>query len=1020
MRIFTPLVMFLLGTSLFAQNSSNQATWQQRVDYKINVTLNDSDHVLYGFETMTYYNNSPVALTEIFIHLWPNAYINAETPFARQHIENGKTDFYFAKPSERGRIDSLTFRVNGEIVKAELIAGSYEICRLSLNKPLGSHTKIDITTPFRVYIPKVFSRLGHEDQLYCITQWYPKPAVFDVNGWNTMPYLDQGEFYSEFGKFDVSITLPKEYVIAATGDLQQPEERAWWMKKINNPNEPNPASGAFKTVRFIQDSVHDFAWFASQKFRVAKSEVRLKSGRTVDTWLFAEAKENKKEEPVKGVNYINDAITFYSDKVGEYPYKHATVVVTPLEAGGGMEYPTITNVAIANRQVIVHEVGHNWFYGILGTNERNHPWMDESINNYYESRSTYQSKVATHPSLGMAFKSGSFSMDNIAGSSFGLLELQYLVSARNNTDQAPIIHSEEFTDLNYGTIVYSKASLAFLQLQRYLGDDVFDNMMRSYYAKWKFKHPLPNDFRQHAESFTGKNLSWFFDGLMGTEIKPDYAIQSVKRVGDSLQVTVKNKGGIPAPFAVQTLNNDSILTERWLDGFTGNKKVTLPAKLANAVAVDAREESIDAFRQNNRARTSGLLKTVRPLSFSMIGNTENPYKKQVYYAPIMGANMYNKFMLGLAFYNSILPRTKTEFTLAPMFAFGTKDLTGYFSVQRRIFTHGFIREVQVGVDMARFGTRLNTSNQILTYDSLNAPIYGDRILTSVYEKLVPRIRFIFQKSNPRTDADKDLTVRMMMINEQPATKVLFNNFKNHNSFVDVKYTHAQNRKLNPYSFSLNYQFGNAQSTFQKINAEFNAFVDFGEKKKGLNFRAFAGVFLQKPTEGRDARAYYRVAQNNGYFDYTYDESQFGRGENDFNTSTLFTQQMMPFGSCFRTYAPGLGETDSWLAAANLTSTIPGILPIKVFVDVAAINTKTINTDGNTGAVTMVYQANLHYVSGLSVWMFKDVLQVNFPIFADPNTQNLWKLNNSYGQRMTFTLKLNKLNPLKAIRELNML
>ena len=1010
--------MLLLCTSLFAQNSNNQATWQQRVDYKINVTLNDSDHVLYGFETMTYYNNSPVALTEVFIHLWPNAYINTETPFARQHIENGKTDFYFAKPNERGRIDSLNFRVNGEKVKAELVLGSYEICRLSLNKPLGSHAKIEITTPFRVYIPKVFSRLGHEDQLYCITQWYPKPAVFDVNGWNTMPYLDQGEFYSEFGKFDVSITLPKEYVIAATGDLQQTEERDWWMKKINNPTEPNPAKSAFKTVRFIQDSVHDFAWFASQKFRVAKSEVRLKSGRTVDTWLFAEAKENKKEEPVKGVNYINDAITFYSDKVGEYPYNHATVVVTPLEAGGGMEYPTITNVAIANRQVIVHEVGHNWFYGILGTNERAHPWMDESINNYYESRSTYQSKIATHPSLGMALKGGSFSMDNIAGSSFGLLELQYLVSARNNTDQAATISSEEFTDLNYGTIIYSKASLAFLQLQRYLGDDVFDNMMRSYYAKWKFKHPLPNDFRQHAEAFTGKNLSWFFDGLLGSEIKPDYSIQSVKRVGDSLQVSVKNKGGIPAPFAIQTLSTDSILTERWLDGFTGTKTITLSAKSANAVAIDAREESIDAFRQNNKAKTSGLFKTSRALSFSMFGNTENPYKKQVYYAPIMGANMYNKFMLGLAFYNSILPRTKTEFTLAPMFAFGTKDVTGYFSVQRRIFTQGLVREVQVGVDMARFGTRMDKDGFI---DSAGVKMIPGTInAICSYEKIAPRVRFLFHKSNPRTDADKDLTIRLVMINEQPVASGMFANFKTRNSFLDVKYNHTQNRKLNPYTFSINYQFGNAQSTFQKINAEFNAFVDYGEKKKGLNFRAFAGMFLQKPTEGKDDRVYYRVADNNGYFDYMYDEAQFGRGKNDFNTSTIFTQQLMPFGSCFRTYAPGLGETDSWLAAANLTSTIPGILPIRVFVDVAAINSKTFVTDGNTGVTTIAYQANLHYVSGLSVWMLKDVLQVNFPIFADPNTQSLWKLNNSYGQRMTFTLKLNKLNPLKSIRELNML
>lgn len=1013
-RKFAPLVVFLLSGSLFAQSNLNQAPWQQRVDYKINVSLNDSAHVLSGNETITYHNNSPVALTEIFIHLWPNAYINNETPFAKQHLENGKTDFFFAKEEDRGKIDSLSFKVDGEKVKAELVTGSYEICRIVLNRPLGSLSKINITTSFRVQIPKVFSRLGHEGQLYCITQWYPKPAVFDVNGWNTMPYLDQGEFYSEFGKFDVTIKVPKDYVLAATGNIQQPDEVAWWMEKTTNAKAPHPSTNEFKTLRFIQDSVHDFAWFASKDFSVAKGSVTLKSGRKVNTWLFAKSKDSK---PLSGVNYINDAVTFYSDKVGEYPYAHATVVVTPLEAGGGMEYPTITNVGTADRQVIVHEVGHNWFYGILGTNERAYPWMDESINNYYESRSNYQSKLVKHKSLGMMLKSRNINLSNIAGSSFGMIELQYLFSARNNTDQNSFLRSEEYLGLNYGTIIYGKASLAFHQLQRYLGDDVFDDMMRGYYQKWKFKHPLPNDFKQHAEQFTGKNLDWFFVDLMSTNIKPDYKIARVKRVADSLQITLKNKGGALAPIAVQAVANDSILAEKWVEPFAKKASITLATKGADRVTLDGREESIDAYRQNNYSDVSGLFKKARPVAFSLFVNTENPEKQQVFFSPIMGANMYNKYMLGLAFYNSLLPRKKTEYVLAPMYAFGTKDLTGYFSIQRRIFGYGFIREMQIGVDIARFGTKMEKEGLIDSAGVKKIPGTVNTICS--YEKIAPRIKFLFQKGNPRTDADKDLTIRLVMINEQPVASGMFASFKDRNSFIDVKYSHTQDRKINPYSFTLNYQVGNAQSTFQKINAEFATFIDYGERKKGLHARAFAGMFLQKPTEGRDYRAFYRVTQNNGYFDYLYDESQFGRGEDDFGQATIFTQQLMPFGSNFRTMSLGVGETDSWMAAANFTSTIPGVLPIRVFVDVAAINTKATIVDGNTGSTSITYQANLHYVSGVSVWLFKDVFQVNFPVFADVVTRNGWSSHNSYGQRMTFTLKLNKLNPIKAVRELKL-
>ena len=248
---------------------------------------------------------------------------------------------------------------------------------------------------------------------------------------------------------------------------------------------------------------------------------------------------------------------------------------------------------------------------------------------------------------------------------------------------------------------------------------------------------------------------------------------------------------------------------------------------------------------------------------------------------------------------------------------------------------------------------------------------------------------------------------------------MFSNFKQHNSFLDAKYTINQDRAIRPYMFNLGYQMGNAQSTFQKITAEYTTFIDYGEKKKGLYVRGFAGYFLQKPSLFRDERVFFRVAENNGYYDYMYDESQFGRGQAEVGaTMSTFGHQLMPHGTGFRALALGLGETDSWLAAANFTSTIPGILPLKVFVDVAAINSRTYqsNTVGGVTTTGVTYQANLHYVGGVSVWLFKDVLQVNFPIFTDALTSNIWKTQKNFGERITFTLKLNQLSPIKAIRE----
>ena len=264
-----------------------------------------------------------------------------------------------------------------------------------------------INTPFRVKIPASFSRLGHVKQAYQITQWYPKPAVFDHKGWHPISYLDQGEFYSEFGSFDVKITLPSNYVVASTGNLKTISEELFLdslanakldsskikFTPIGKTKAITPAStSTFKTLHYVQDSVHDFAWFADKDFIVRKSSVRLPiSQREVKTWVMYTPANKKYWE--KGVDYVNEAVYNYSLWNGEYPYNACTAIDGALSAGGGMEYPMVTVIGGVSsakmlETVIVHEVGHNWFYGILGSNERKHGWMDEGLNTFYENRVT--------------------------------------------------------------------------------------------------------------------------------------------------------------------------------------------------------------------------------------------------------------------------------------------------------------------------------------------------------------------------------------------------------------------------------------------------------------------------------------------------------------------------------------------------------------------------------------------------------------------------------------------------------
>jgi hypothetical protein len=370
--------------------SQAQTYWQQEVNYKINVALNDEKHEISGTEEIEYVNNSPDQLTYLYFHLWPNAYKNNQTALAKQMVLNGSRKLQFAKKEQRGYITNLAFELNGRPAKLEY--EQQDVAKLVLNEPLKPGEKITIRTPFTVKVPGAFSRLGHVGQSYQITQWYPKPAVYDRKGWHQMPYLDQGEFYSEFGKFDVKITLPENYTVGATGELQTASElrrldslATVTAGKSSFGNDMTfPASAAkTKTLHYVQDKIHDFAWFADKRFNVLKDTVQLpESKRPVITWqMFL----NKNADGwLKRRNDINDAVYYYSKHVGEYPYAAATAVDGVLGEGvGGMEYPMVT---VTFPSAIIHEVGHNWFYGILGSDERQHPWMDEGLNSYVEKR----------------------------------------------------------------------------------------------------------------------------------------------------------------------------------------------------------------------------------------------------------------------------------------------------------------------------------------------------------------------------------------------------------------------------------------------------------------------------------------------------------------------------------------------------------------------------------------------------------------------------------------------------------
>lgn len=540
--------LFLFLATCFIYHQGFSQYWQQKVSYVIDVTLNDKEKTLDAFEKITYTNQSPDTLTYIWFHLWPNAYKNDRTAFSEQLLGNGNTKFYFSGKEQKGYINQLNFKVNGISAKMEDHPEHIDIVKLILPKPLVPGEAISISTPFHVKLPFNFSRGGFDGQTFQVSQWYPKPAVYDQNGWHPIPYLDQGEFYSEFGSFDVRITLPSDYVVAATGNLQDQDERKWLIDRKEVPTTIGKKSpltkpktqkrkaptaigkssreiasekAATKTLHFLQDNVHDFAWFANKNFIVNHDTCQLLSGRVIDVFTYYTKEE--KATWNASVTFAKDAIRFYSNEVGEYPYDVISAVQGPQSFGGGMEYPTITIISPMPTSkdldiTMAHEIGHNWFYGILGSNERDHPWMDEGINSFYEKKYTES-------------KYGPSSQEE---------EILFQTKAHRHTDQPIETTSQQFSSSNYGLVAYHKTAEWMSFLEEKLGKDVFRKTMQDYYKDWKFRHPQPADFKSEVEKVSPQVAEELFPLLQQKGVLPNHHLSGSTTISPVIGHSINN------------------------------------------------------------------------------------------------------------------------------------------------------------------------------------------------------------------------------------------------------------------------------------------------------------------------------------------------------------------------------------------------------------------------------------------------------------------------------------------------
>ena len=1013
--------------------------WQQEVNYTIQVKLDDVKNYLRATESINYINHSPDTLKYIWFHLWPNAYKNNNTAFAKQKIENGSVDFYFSKEEDRGFIDSLNFEINGERLKLEYDSANIDIAKVWLNKSLIPGEQVLITTPFRVKIPRTFSRLGHAGQQYQISQWYPKPAVYDRKGWHAMPYLDQGEFYSEFGVFDVFITLPQNYVIDATGSLENEEEELWLLRKnvaakrklsielnylekeIEN-SYPNDTIGGMvfpvsaselKTLHYHAEDVHDFAWFADKRYLIVNDLVVLESEKkVVTTVLFT---ENHSATWKNAINYIDSAIYYYSKWIGDYPYSHATTVDGALVAGGGMEYPMITVIGgVGNSldEVIAHEVGHNWFYGILGFNERDHPWMDEGINSFYEARYSDR-KLKPGNSIAPKFL-GLAGMTNLK-----LKHLTYLITARPHNDQPADIPSVQYTQLNYGAIVYSKVPVMLSHLSSAMGSENFDKTMHLLFDEWKFKHVYPEDMKKVFEQSSPMYFDWFFEQYLNTTDILDFKILNAKdttHIVSSVyyKVKVKNNGGLKAPYSITAIKDNKPVLTKWYGGMMGKWDVLFPYGDYDEFVIDYKNETPEFRQKNNQLKMHGILRLMEKLKLQPVVSIENPKRTQLFFSPIAGWNNYDKGMVGLAVYNSFIPSRNFQYQLAPMYSFNTKQMTGIGRLQYFVYLkNSFVKNIC-------FSTNVSSFHYLKYLPEID-------LHTLRFERYAGKIDFKFRNKSSRTNISKTLSILFVhlkkeelnlisFIQDSTSTSYTYEIFRTNYSLPEIKFSFEKQQSINPYLFIINlksfFGAGNRLEVFNNsgifLKTEFNYRINYKKKGDGFGIRFYADYMLDiSNVPGFNPQ----LAASNGSDDYAFDEVFLARSE---STGFLSHQMMMNRGgmkfSNAQLISPIGGRGVSTIAL-NLTSTLLIPVPVFAFADFGC---------SNNSSLTTTFYKSFQYDGGIGIKIIPDICTVYLTLVSSPDI----KLNafsvpeyDKWYKRYFFTLNFSRIVPFDKIRDL---
>lgn len=837
--------------------------WQQDVHYNIKATLNDSTDIITGHEELTYWNNSPKDLYYVYFHLFNNA--QTKDSYLADLYKNNNYHLKFNKYRKDGLGTEVVKISSGKTeLKTEL---DNTILKVYLDRPLKSGESITFDIDFKTYYAKevirnrmkLFNSFGYKH--YDVTHWYPRLSVYDRKfGWDTDQHMDH-EFYGDFGSYHVEFTLPNHYVLDATGillnedevlpdTLRQRLDISNFAKKPWNspPSVIVKRDGTTKTWKFSALNVHDFALTADPTYRIGEL-----------MWQGVKCVALVQEPHAAGwqncPQYIAKVLEINSYNIGPYHYPKMICA----DAQDGVEYPMLTldgGYDPNYRDLLVHEITHNWFFGMVGTNETYRAFMDEGFTQFYTA-DTYQfidgpNKIEQLPKSKYVrrFTEQNRILDN-------QLYNGYMNAVVTRGEEVTLnTHSDDFNGgIRHGggySAVYTKTATMLKNLEYVLGRSLFDKCMQHYFNQWKFAHPYPEDFRNSVIQYSGVDLNWFFDQWLETTKKIDYKVGRIKKGKEKGEYLIKfkRKGEMQMPIDFTVLDKTdsayhysipnnwfekpvrSHVLPRWIGWGkvkpTYTAKVKISGKLKNVI-IDPSRRLADVDMTNNVKRNR--------VTINFDSKVYNPLDWKHYELkarPSLWYNGYDGVKVG-AHLNGGYMNTKHVFDLTAWFSSGLGqaylDSTQGFNDYN---TFSFLLNYKTST--ARFIKKSNVYATLKSLDGLESGLVG-------FEKKSnnEKSRVYIQFKCMVRDLPNDL---VYLINQNEWQIQKLNSYLN----VGIDHSYAYNRGIG--TMNLNMRASALTEDYDYSNIQYTAINKNDLGKININTRVFAqlGFGSKLPSE----------------------------------------------------------------------------------------------------------------------------------------------------------------------------